>query len=53
MPMGESRIRENVREDGRHENYEILNLLGYGLAKFEGFAEAVGFPNKSAFTVIL
>ncbi len=32
----------------RHENYEILNLVGYGLAKFElGLVVALGFKTKS------
>lgn len=34
----------------KHENYEILNLIGYGLAKFNAdFLKAFGFPSKSAF----
>jgi hypothetical protein len=33
----------------RHTNYEILNLLGYGLAKFEkDLVAALGFKTKSA-----
>jgi hypothetical protein len=33
----------------RHANYEILNLLGYGLAKFESdLVAALGFRTKSA-----
>ncbi|MBI2817666.1 MAG: DUF3883 domain-containing protein [Acidobacteria bacterium] len=33
----------------RHKNYEILNLIGYGLAKFEGdLIAALGFKTKSA-----
>lgn len=33
----------------RHKNYEILNLIGYGLAKFEGdLIAALGFDTKSA-----
>ena len=36
--------------DGRHENYEILNLIGYGLAKFDlEFVQAFGFRTKTAF----
>ena len=32
--------------DNRHENYEILNLIGYGLAKFDlDFVQAFGFEN--------
>lgn len=34
----------------KHKNYEILNLLGYGLAKFGNqFIEEFGFTNKSNF----
>src|SRR5258708_28217722 len=34
----------------RHTNYEILNLIGYGLAKFESdLVVALGFKTKSAF----
>ncbi|HLX61919.1 MAG TPA: DUF3883 domain-containing protein [Planctomycetota bacterium] len=33
----------------RHTNYEVLNLVGYGLAKFEGdLVAALGFKTKSA-----
>jgi len=33
----------------RHDNYELLNIIGYGLAKFEGDLIAVlGFQTKSA-----
>lgn len=33
----------------RHTNYEILNLIGYGLAKFEGdLVASLGFKTKSA-----
>jgi hypothetical protein len=36
--------------DSRHENYEILNLIGYGLAKFNlDFVWAFGFATKAAF----
>lgn len=32
----------------RHANYEVLNLIGYGLAKFEGdLISALGFKTKS------
>ena len=32
----------------KHENYEILNLIGYGLAKFDkSFVTNMGFNNKS------
>jgi hypothetical protein len=34
----------------KHENYEILNLIGYGLSKFNmNFVENYGFDTKSAF----
>ncbi len=34
----------------RHKNYEVLNLIGYGLAKFDlDFIKAFGFKTKSAF----
>ena len=37
-------------KSNRHENYEILNLLGYGLAKFdEDFIQEFGFTTKSSF----
>ena len=33
----------------KHDNYEVLNLVGYGLAKFEkDLIEPLGFPTKSA-----
>ena len=36
--------------DGQHENYEILNLIGYGLAKFDlEFMQVFGFRTKTAF----
>ena len=36
--------------DNRHENYEILNLMGYGLAKFDlDFVKAFGLETKTAF----
>jgi len=32
----------------KHENYELLNLIGYGLAKFNmGFVECFGFYTKT------
>ncbi|OGR04867.1 MAG: hypothetical protein A2520_11340 [Deltaproteobacteria bacterium RIFOXYD12_FULL_53_23] len=35
---------------GKHENYEILNLIGYGLAKFDThFVKCFGFKTKTAF----
>ncbi|MGL4986676.1 MAG: hypothetical protein ACRC5H_05995 [Treponemataceae bacterium] len=34
----------------KHENYEILNLLGYGLSKFDNdFIKEFGFTTKTAF----
>jgi len=34
----------------KHENYEILNLLGYGLSKFDNdFIKQFGFKTKSSF----
>lgn len=36
--------------DGKHENYELLNLIGYGLAKFNmDFVKEFGFKTKTAF----
>lgn len=33
----------------KHENYEILNLIGYGLAKFnDEFVQTLGYPTKQA-----
>ncbi len=38
------------QKDNKHENYELLNLLGYGLAKFDKeFIEQFGFKTKSSF----
>ena len=34
----------------KHENYEILNLIGYGLAKFDNdFIKEFGFLTKTSF----
>jgi len=34
----------------QHKNYEILNLIGYGLAKFDlAFVKAFGYKTKSSF----
>lgn len=34
----------------KHENYEILNLIGYGLAKFNNdFIKQFGFKTKTSF----
>lgn len=39
-----------MANDDKHENYEILNLLGYGLAKFGSkFISEFGFSTKSKF----
>ena len=36
--------------DNKHENYELLNLIGYGLAKFGmDFVKEFGFKTKTAF----
>ncbi len=35
--------------DNKHRNYEILNLIGYGLAKFDAeFSKQLGFRTKQA-----
>lgn len=35
---------------GKHENYELLNLIGYGLAKFDmRLVRELGFRTKAAF----
>ena len=39
-----------MRKDNKHENYEILNLLGYGLAKFDNqFINQFSFKTKTDF----
>jgi len=39
-----------MNQNNKHKNYEILNLLGYGLSKFnEDFIQEFGFKNKSSF----
>lgn len=39
-----------MKKHGKHENYEILNLIGYGLAKFDmSFVKFFGFKTKIAF----
>ena len=36
--------------DSKHENYEVLNLIGYGLAKFNvDIVKEFGFKTKTAF----
>lgn len=36
--------------DNKHENYEILNLIGYGLAKFDmDFVKQFGYKTKTDF----
>lgn len=38
------------QKSNKHENYEILNLLGYGLSKFDNsFIEEFGFTTKTKF----
>lgn len=38
-----------MTEHSRHENYEVLNMIGYGLAKFDkDFVAAFGFGAKQA-----
>ena len=38
------------QKGNKHKNYEILNLLGYGLSKFDNaFVEEFGFTTKSSF----
>ncbi len=37
-------------KDNKHKNYEILNLIGYGLSKFDNkFIEKFGFSSKNSF----
>jgi len=39
-----------AKQGNRHKNYEILNLIGYGLAKFsQDFINEFGFDTKTAF----
>jgi hypothetical protein len=38
------------KESNKHENYEILNLIGYGLSKFNAsFIKEFGFNTKTSF----
>jgi hypothetical protein len=38
------------QKGSKHENYEILNLIGYGLSKFnDDFIKEFGFKTKTAF----
>ena len=38
------------QDNRKHEHYELLNLLGYGLAKFDKeFIAQFGFKSKSSF----
>ena len=40
----------NAGSKNKHENYETLNLIGYGLAKFNrAFIKEYGFKTKTAF----
>jgi len=39
-----------MKQGNKHKNYEILNLIGYGLAKFDNnFIKEFGFKTKSSF----
>ncbi len=39
-----------MSKSNKHKNYEILNLIGYGLSKFDNnFIEEFGFSTKSSF----
>ncbi len=39
-----------MKKQGKHENYEVLNLIGYGLAKFDmSFVKHFGVKTKTAF----
>ncbi len=39
-----------MKNQSKHENYEILNLIGYGLAKFDmRFVKCFGFKTKTSF----
>lgn len=39
-----------MKIQGKHKNYEVLNLIGYGLAKFDmSFVKHFGFQTKTAF----
>lgn len=39
-----------MNKQSKHENYEILNLIGYGLAKFDiKFVREFGYTKKSTF----
>lgn len=45
--MGHSMKKNDNR---KHEHYELLNMIGYGLAKFnEQFVRAFGFKTKASF----
>ena len=39
-----------IQSGNKHQNYEILNLIGYGLSKFnDDFIKEFGFETKTAF----
>ncbi len=38
-----------MKKGNKHENYEILNLIGYGLSKFDGFIKEFNCSTKSEF----
>jgi hypothetical protein len=43
-------ILKKIVNGKRHDNYEILNLIGYGLSKFnDDFVKEFGFDTKTAF----
>ncbi len=47
MLQNESIIMDNIK---KHENYEILNLIGYGLSKYDtAFIKEFSFTSKAAF----
>ena len=44
------RLSTMKKQNNKHENYEILNLIGYGLSKFNNkFINEFGFTTKSSF----
>jgi Domain of unknown function (DUF3883) len=48
VPANSDKIKFSMTQ--KHENYEILNLIGYGLAKFDTpLVKQFGFNSKSAF----
>jgi hypothetical protein len=50
FPTIESAMRPIPKTFKKHENYEVLNLIGYGLAKFNlELPKQFGFATKSSF----